>query len=488
MKYLFLIIGGLATSVFLTPAITAQEAEERENIMVVLDASGSMWGQIEGRAKIEIIREAYGKMVVDWEKEKVQSGLIAYGHRRKGDCSDIEILSKPGQSDSHSLGRAAYKLTPKGKTPLGAAVRMAAEELKYTEQKATVILLSDGVETCGVDPCQLGHDLENLGVDFTANVIGFDIKSKQDKAQLQCLAENTGGRFVTASNAAELQKAVEATSYPGDLFDEDQRNEEYPGDLFIHGLLTDTGEPAPGRVKWELRSDDELYTLESETSRLDLGRLLDTELQPGDFTITGYFGAYAGSENFTLPTKETEIRVNLRRDVPETAFEIDEDIFVASEFLVSWTGKGGDEDQIVIFAPNSDIPLARAFVKDGNPLTLVAPDQSGPYELAYLSDGQLRRVDGRMVIQVRDSVLSLSPVGEIRAGQDFKVQWSGPGAENQRIAIGPRTGGEYDYSSNVLASEGNPAVLSAPSEPGEYELRYYSEGFEILHSEPVIVR
>ena len=47
-----------------------------------------------------------------------------------------------------------------GKTPLTAAVKQAAEALKYTEDKATVILITDGLETCEADPCALGKELE----------------------------------------------------------------------------------------------------------------------------------------------------------------------------------------------------------------------------------------------------------------------------------------------------------------------------------------
>ena len=63
--------------------------------MLVLDASGSMWGQIQGRSKIEIAREAVGTMLKTWPR-KQQIGLMAYGHRSKGDCADIEMLKAPG--------------------------------------------------------------------------------------------------------------------------------------------------------------------------------------------------------------------------------------------------------------------------------------------------------------------------------------------------------------------------------------------------------
>ena len=79
--------------------------------------------------------------------------------------------------------------------------------LQYIEEKATVILVSDGKETCHLDPCQLASELENAGADFTAHVIGFDI-TMEERAQLQCLAETTGGLFRTAVDAEGLKDAL----------------------------------------------------------------------------------------------------------------------------------------------------------------------------------------------------------------------------------------------------------------------------------------
>ena len=175
--------------------------------MLVLDASGSMWGQIQGRTKIEIAREAVGSMLKTWPANQ-QLGLMAYGHRSKGDCADIEVLKAPGVLDAASMQKAVNALQPKGMTPITASVRMAAEQLKSSERKATVILVSDGEETCNADPCALGAELEKLGVDFTAHVVGFDLPEGKARAQLQCLAKSTGGRYVEARNAAELNSAL----------------------------------------------------------------------------------------------------------------------------------------------------------------------------------------------------------------------------------------------------------------------------------------
>jgi uncharacterized delta-60 repeat protein len=181
--------------------------------ILVLDASGSMWGQLDGRTKIEVARDAVNAMTQDWPADQTL-GLIAYGHRRKGDCTDIEVLLPADARDNARLRDKVAALTPKGMTPITSSVRAAAEALKFTEQKATVILVSDGEETCNADPCALGTELEQLGIDFTANVIGFDLPEGKAREQLQCLARNTGGRYLEARDAAGLNAALGEVAAP----------------------------------------------------------------------------------------------------------------------------------------------------------------------------------------------------------------------------------------------------------------------------------
>lgn len=194
---------------FIFSLTTLANAQNNDNVIVVFDGSGSMWGQIDGTSKIEIARSAMQEMVDTWN-DQTGIGLIAYGHRKKGDCADIETLLPAGPINKTAFMAAVNAIQPKGKTPISAAVHKAAESLKYTEQKATVILISDGLETCDADPCVLASELESAGVDFTTHVIGFDI-NKQDATKLSCLATNTGGQFLSANNASELNKAITET-------------------------------------------------------------------------------------------------------------------------------------------------------------------------------------------------------------------------------------------------------------------------------------
>lgn len=183
------------------PALASSRA------IVILDASGSMWAQIEGKTRIEIARDTLSQVLAGVPAE-LELGFMAYGHRTKGDCADIELMVAPEAGTADRIIGAAMSLNPRGKTPLSDAVRQAAEELKYTEDAATVVLITDGIETCDADPCALATELEAAGVDFTVNVVGFGL-SDADGAAVKCLADNTDGIYISADDEDGLKDAID---------------------------------------------------------------------------------------------------------------------------------------------------------------------------------------------------------------------------------------------------------------------------------------
>lgn len=199
----------LRTLVIMAALLIPQTGAADGRSIIVLDASGSMWGQIDGRAKLEIARDSLNEVLKSIPPE-TELGLIVYGHREKGSCSDIELIVPPAAGTAQAISDAAAQLQFLGKTPLTDAVRMAARELRSTEEKATVILITDGIETCAADPCALGAELEASGVDFTAHVVGFGLTADEGK-QVSCLATNTGGLFITADDMAGLTDALQTT-------------------------------------------------------------------------------------------------------------------------------------------------------------------------------------------------------------------------------------------------------------------------------------
>ena len=185
---------------------TIEIKKESGNLMFILDASGSMWGQVEGKAKIAIAKEVLTGLIKELPDDAVV-GLVAYGHRRKGDCNDVEELVPLGKIDKDKLTRTIQGLNPKGKTPISRSVRMTAERIKHLEDETTIILVSDGKETCDPDPCGLVKELKEAGIRFVMHVIGFDV-TKEEKAQLECMAQSGGGEYFTAKNAKDFQMAA----------------------------------------------------------------------------------------------------------------------------------------------------------------------------------------------------------------------------------------------------------------------------------------
>ncbi len=180
--------------------------KESANTLFILDASGSMWGQIKGKPKITIAKEVMAKLVPELPTNK-RTGLIAYGHRRKGDCSDVETLVKLGGNHQQPVLKAVKGLNAKGKTPLTRSVNQAIDMLRAEENNSTVVLVSDGIESCGGDPCAAVKAAKASGVNFILHTVGFGL-SKKESAQLQCMAKAGGGEYFQANNAEELLKST----------------------------------------------------------------------------------------------------------------------------------------------------------------------------------------------------------------------------------------------------------------------------------------
>lgn len=189
-------------------AAVAQQAQPQ--VMIVLDASGSMWGKSGGTTKINAARSVL-KKVVPGIPQEVSVGLTAYGHRRKGDCKDIEVIYQAENTDRQALLRTVDALNPKGETPIAASLSVVVNRLKGSEKETTIILVSDGNETCDKNPCAVVRELKVSGINFVMHVVGFDVNAAQ-KQQLDCIARAGGGRYFSASDTASLLAAMQAIS------------------------------------------------------------------------------------------------------------------------------------------------------------------------------------------------------------------------------------------------------------------------------------
>ncbi|RMD89678.1 MAG: VWA domain-containing protein [Alphaproteobacteria bacterium] len=196
----------LACAAVLCAALPAL-ARAENNMLFILDASNSMWGQAGGEAKIDTAKRVLGDALGDLEGT-VTPGLMVYGHRSRRECSDVELVAPFGAADAATIRGYIAGLNPRGKTPIAASLERAIEAFAGREEENnSILLISDGIETCGGDPCAAAAELIKRGINVRVNVVGFDVDAEA-RAQLQCIAEAGGGRYFEARDANDFTKAV----------------------------------------------------------------------------------------------------------------------------------------------------------------------------------------------------------------------------------------------------------------------------------------
>jgi len=213
-----------ATALLLAVPAAARAADPEktpctEDAMIVFDASGSMAGNVNSGIattipRIDEVRKALGQVLPTVTHNR-RVGLITYGPGPYEQCN-VALNLRPEPDAAKRIMRDVNELNPAGKTPLTEAVEQAAEVLDYREKPGVVVLLTDGEETCGGEPCQIGKKLHKDAFDLTVHVISFRFKNiywagQQTVLETKCLAESNGGLYLSVNSEQDLVKAFEKT-------------------------------------------------------------------------------------------------------------------------------------------------------------------------------------------------------------------------------------------------------------------------------------
>ena len=140
-------------------------ALSERNVEIVLDASNSMWGRMQGRTKMEIAKETLHGLVSAMPPD-LRIGLRAYGHRHghaKKNCEDSELLVAPGPDNQQGIAAAIVGLQARGQTPLAYSLRQVREDFVGLTGVRAVVLVTDGIESCGGDPVVAARELQRDG-------------------------------------------------------------------------------------------------------------------------------------------------------------------------------------------------------------------------------------------------------------------------------------------------------------------------------------
>jgi hypothetical protein len=197
--------GTLSIESTLAPPVKSQK-----NLEIILDGSGSMKTAMGKKSRWQTALDVLDQVVSELP-DTFNVGLRIYGHREASTspktCTDSQLVVPVRRLNRTAIAAAAKRAAPRGETPLVYSVLQAPGDLKAIGG-GTVILITDGEESCKGDPVRAADELKASGVDVRLNIVGFALGGKTVQKTLTSFAESTGGRFYTAQSGATLAQAL----------------------------------------------------------------------------------------------------------------------------------------------------------------------------------------------------------------------------------------------------------------------------------------
>ncbi|MCP4147278.1 MAG: VWA domain-containing protein [bacterium] len=241
-----------------TRYLEGEEEKGESFIQLILDASGSMNGRLSsGEAKIDAAKKAV-KTVMEQLPGHITLAFRAYGHqshRSKKDCKDTQLLVPftGVTAIKQQVIDEAQKLKARGYTPITYVLTLAAKDFPVDKPgEKTIILVSDGKETCEGDPCALADSLAASGAKITVHTVGFGVDSAT-RGQLECIANVTGGKYFDAGNTRELSQVLGKAVKTAKLVVEKKEGQGFleikGADMFGHVITnSETGETLKKKI------------------------------------------------------------------------------------------------------------------------------------------------------------------------------------------------------------------------------------------------
>ncbi|MGV1014653.1 MAG: hypothetical protein ACOYB4_06755, partial [Methyloceanibacter sp.] len=193
-----------AAAVGAEDAPTAPE-KQRPATVIVLDGSIGMDAKIGDVSKIDAARAELGQAVGD-HGDRLAFGLVAFGHRKKANCADSEILAKPGELTAETHGKL-LDFKPQGQAPVAAALSDAVKVMPSPDGRLDIILIAAGGDSCGADICDTAAALKEQSPALRIHAIGLDA-GVEDLKPIACATAATNGEFIAATDADTFKQGL----------------------------------------------------------------------------------------------------------------------------------------------------------------------------------------------------------------------------------------------------------------------------------------
>ncbi|TVR20873.1 MAG: VWA domain-containing protein [Anaerolineaceae bacterium] len=319
--------------------------EPTQNYAFIFDASGSMRAGLAGRTRLAVAQDVMVQLSAELAPN-VNASLWVYGHRLPQDdvaasCRDIEEVIPLSPVDVAEFERVVRNIQAIGYTPITDSLAQAAASLPIDGDN-TIILISDGEETCAGDPCAMARELAARDANLLVNTIGF-VVNEFTRQQLECIAEVTGGVYLDAPGPDELTDALrEVTQPPGivRIVDQDgaflpdvpfsvdhtaggrvgnfSGSATLPAGDYVVNVMTD-----PAMTQTVTVTPNETVSVPVQVVQLGVIALVNADgerINDQAYNVTSATGEFFGQRTgaFTLPAGDYDVEVRVRVGIERT--------------------------------------------------------------------------------------------------------------------------------------------------------------------------
>lgn len=326
MKRILHLLSLLAASVMLPLCASAPALAEDAppTSMIILDGSGSMWGNLgaEKRSKLEIVRDAMRTLLPSLKPE-ARVGIASFGHRRRGNCGDAEVILPPDGNAPERLALPIDRMNAVGKGPLVLALREAVNAMAGATP-ASVILVADDIDNCGQDVCAALSGIMASSPNLVVHTVALGLDNAKI-AHISCIARMTGGKLWNAVDAAGVESALgqavelahlqtgpESAPTEAEAAPSNKQPEGAPAGLYLSVGLGARSATLDTPVHWRITKAGG----DGEVVRDTRAAALYEKLAPGNYDVEAELGLARTRQTVNVEAdKATEVRIDLNGGV-----------------------------------------------------------------------------------------------------------------------------------------------------------------------------
>lgn len=179
-------------------------------VAFIMDASRSMLGEVEGRRRMDVARDAMLQLAPG-PLQQGRASLVSFGNDRINECNNVPLIHPFGSDAVNATIAAIQTMEPAEPaageqsligSPLYRSIEVALETLPSDSENGSIVMVTDGVDACDRNICELVPALNERGI--SVDILAIDVNPDLLNL-LACLPAGTGGALLPSDNLPTIQ-------------------------------------------------------------------------------------------------------------------------------------------------------------------------------------------------------------------------------------------------------------------------------------------